>query len=82
MMTGIFKEMCGIIGILEDKAEEKKADAPVAAGKEKELIQGVLAICGKAKVLPMHTESFKDFKKIWRANRVVELKKGDEYVVG
>ncbi len=47
----------------------------------RELIQGVLAICGKAKVLPMHTESFAEFKKICRASRVVELKKGDEYVV-
>ncbi|MCQ2362619.1 MAG: MBL fold metallo-hydrolase [Acidaminococcaceae bacterium] len=47
----------------------------------RELIQGVLAICGKAKVLPMHTESFKDFKKICRASRIVELKKGEGYVV-
>ena len=48
----------------------------------RELIQGVLAICGRAKVLPMHTESFKDFRKICRASRVVELKKGEGYVVG
>ncbi|MCQ2381509.1 MAG: MBL fold metallo-hydrolase [Acidaminococcaceae bacterium] len=47
----------------------------------RELIQAVLAICGKAKVLPMHTESFAEFKKICRASRVVELKKGVEYVV-
>lgn len=49
MMTGIFKEMCGIIGILEDNAEEKKADAPVAAGKEKELIEMLIAMRQEAR---------------------------------
>lgn len=47
----------------------------------RELLQATLDICSRAKVLPMHTENFADFKKICRASRIVELKAGDEYVV-
>mgnify|MGYP003325207756 CR=1 FL=1 len=48
----------------------------------RELIQATLDICGKAKVLPMHTESFAEFHKICRGSRIVDLKAGEKYVVG
>ena len=48
----------------------------------RELIQATLDICGKAKVLPMHTESFAEFHKICRGSRIEELKAGEKYVVG
>ncbi|MBQ0107774.1 MAG: MBL fold metallo-hydrolase, partial [Phascolarctobacterium sp.] len=47
----------------------------------RELIQATLDICGKAKVLPMHTESFEEFHKICRGSRIEELKQGEEYIV-
>lgn len=48
IMVSVFKEMCGIIGILEDKVAEPAA-APTAAGKENELMEMLIAMRQEAR---------------------------------